>query len=186
MSQASRLRNNLAFNVAFISWGMLFATLFLGYAIYRSSANVWPPMGLTKVSLIYPGISTLIVLISSFFAYEMKKSAMANNIAKSKLNLKLTITFGLGFMISQMVLWHSMNVMGLYVSSGIFASILHAFTWIHAAHVFGALIFLFYVVWCLRKNNLDEREQTIILNAEKFWHFLGIIWLVMFFALFVF
>jgi cytochrome c oxidase subunit 3 len=186
MNQASRIRNSLAINVALISWAMLFATLFLGYAIYRSSANVWPPMGLTKISLVYPGISTLIVLISSYFAFLTRKSSLEGNLIKTKLNLNLTLFFGLGFLISQSYLWHSLNMMGLYVSSGIFASILHAFTWIHAAHVLGALIFLGYVWWVLRSEKLSEREQQIVINAEKFWHFLGIIWLVIFFALFVF
>lgn len=173
--------------VALISWGMLFATLFMGYAVYRGSTNVWPPMGFTRVSLIIPSISTVIILISSYFCYQMKVQVMKSNMLKARNNLHITLFLAGAFLLSQIFLWKGMNETGVYVSSGIYASLMHAMTWIHAAHVAAAVFFLLYLEWQFKKEILSpEKLQMKALNGEKFWHFLGIIWVLMFIILFVF
>lgn len=177
------LQNNLAMTIALVSWAMLFATLFMGYAIYRSSSNVWPPMGFNKVSLTLPIISTMAILLSSYFCYQTKLNLKLQNLVKAKANLNLTLGLGLLFMAIQTLLWNHLKSTGVYVSSGIFASIIYAFTWIHAAHVICGIAALFYLRMVLKptKNNLLQ----IGINVEKFWHFLGIIWIIMFLTLFV-
>jgi cytochrome c oxidase subunit 3 len=185
--EAKKNQHTLAMTVALISWGMLFATLFMGYAVYRSSTNVWPPMGFTRISLVIPTLSTLIILVSSFFCYRMKNDLIELKYVQSKLNLNMTIVLAVAFLMSQVFLWKGMNATGIYVSSGIYASIMHALTWIHAAHVIVAVAFLIYLRWQFAKNvNTPERLQHTTLNVEKFWHFLGIIWFLMYFILFVF
>lgn len=179
----NELQNNLAMTIALVSWAMLFATLFMGYAIYRSSANVWPPMGFSKVSLTLPTLSTLIILLSSWFCYQTKLSLKIKDLSKARLNLNYTMLLGFGFMLIQSLLWSHLKSTGVYVSSGIFASIIYAFTWIHAAHVFCGLFALIYLRMVLKptKTNLLQ----IAINVEKFWHFLGVIWILMFLTLFV-
>jgi heme/copper-type cytochrome/quinol oxidase subunit 3 len=144
-------------------------------------------MGFTRISLVIPTLSTLIILVSSFFCYRMKNDLIELKYAQSKLNLNMTIVLAVAFLMSQVFLWKGMNATGIYVSSGIYASIMHALTWIHAAHVIVAVAFLIYLRWQFAKNvNTPERLQHTTLNVEKFWHFLGIIWFLMYFILFVF
>lgn len=186
-NETKQTQHNLAMTVALISWAMLFATLFMGYAIYRSAANVWPPMGFTKISLTLPTLSTVIIVLSSYFCFQMKNESRQGNIAKAKTHLNITLVFAFMFLISQTFLWKGMNASGVYVSSGVFASILHAFTWIHAAHVAAAVLFLVYLAYQFKTlPESPERLYLKVLNAEKFWHFLGIIWILMYFILFVF
>ncbi len=178
------LQNNLAMTVTLISGAMLFTTLFMGYAIYRTSADQWPPLGVGRVSLVLPTVSTLMILVSSWFAYQVRLNVKAQSFKDAKTNLNITLGLGIGFMLVQSLLWAYLKNVGLFASSGIFASILYAFTWIHAAHVvcgLGTLVFLRLVMKPERRHIL----QTT-LNVEKFWHFLGIVWLVMYFGLFVF
>jgi cytochrome c oxidase subunit 3 len=185
--ETKKNQHTLAMTVALISWGMLFATLFMGYAVYRSSTNVWPPMGFTRVSLVIPTLSTLIILVSSFYCYRMKVDLMKLSFAQSRTNLNMTILLAVAFLFSQVFLWKGMNATGIYVSSGIYASIMHALTWIHAAHVVVAVAFLIYLRWKFFKfENSPETLQHTTQNVEKFWHFLGIIWFLMYFILFVF
>ncbi len=177
------LQSNLAMTVTLIMGAMLFTTLFMGYAIYRSASTYWPPMGFAKVALGLPTFSTFLILVSSLFCYLARVATQARKVEKARLYLHLTLILGLAFMLTQGFLWSHLKATGVYVSSGIFASILYGFTWIHAAHVILGLGTLLYLEIVL-KNTSDSTIRKVI-NVEKFWHFLGIIWLIMYFTIFV-
>ncbi len=180
----NELQNNLAMTVVLISAAMLFVTLFMGYAVYRSSADVWPPVGVAKVSLWLPFLSTIFISISSWYCYQVRLSVAKNDISAAKSQLWLTTVLGLAFMLAQSGLWFFMKSSGVFVTSGIFASVMYGFTWIHAVHVVLGLFALGYLRWVLRTPSPYILQKTI--NVEKFWHFLGVVWVVMFIGLFVF
>lgn len=179
----SELQHNLAMYVTIIMMAMLFATLFMGYAIYRTSAPMWPPMGIQKVSLWLPSISTLLIFISSWCLYKGKKLIQMNDLRNAVPHVNRTIWLGIGFMVTQSLLWSHLKNIGLYVGSGIFASILYAFTWIHAAHVVAGIFALFYLKKILKPET--KNLQVKALNVERFWYFLEVVWLIMFVTLFV-
>ena len=56
--------NSIAMVITLVSFTMLFAVFFLGYAIFRLNAQEWPPMGMNKVGLGIPSLSTLIIILS--------------------------------------------------------------------------------------------------------------------------
>jgi cytochrome c oxidase subunit 3 len=178
------LQNNLAMTVTLLSGSMLFTTLFMGYAVYRTSADVWPPMGIPRISLVVPFLSTLIIMISSWFAYQVKMSVKASNLEKAHSHLNVTMFFGFGFLVAQSYLWFHMKQTGVFVAtSGIFGSVIYGFTWIHAIHMILGLGSLFYLKVALKPGQPNLLQKAI--NVEKFWHFLGVIWIIMFLTLFV-
>jgi len=170
-------------SILLIGMSMLFATLFMGYAIYRTSAPAWPPMGIQKVSLSLPLWSTLLIFLSSFFYYFSRKGIKLGDLKKARLYLNLTILCGLGFMVTQSLLWSHLKATGLYVGSGLFASILYAFTWIHAVHVVAGIFALLYLRGVLKPTTANLEQKA--LQVEKFWYFLEVVWIIMFVTLFV-
>lgn len=180
----SELQINLATNIVIISVAMLFATLFMGYAIYRTSAAVWPPMGISRISLVLPSLSTVVLFISSFFCYRVSQNIRKVDFPNAHRNLNLTIVFGVGFLILQGLLWNQMKHTGLYVSSGIFASLNYAFTWIHFAHMVAGIVGLIYLKRVLKPETINLQTKTN--SVENFWYFLEIVWIIMFVTLFVF
>ncbi len=176
--QGEEIISSVGMIVTLISFAMLFATLMMGFAMFRFSAPVWPPAGMTKPSLIIPSLSTLLIFLSSlcYFWYE-------KNIANKK-GLDLTIFLGLGFMVVQAVFWHTLSSQGIYVSSGIFPSIIYAFTWIHAAHIVVALSLLLWLRFSGATVKVKQ-AQLRVASVGKFWHFLGIVWFIMFLTIFV-
>jgi len=77
-----------------------------------------------------------------------------------------------------------MKSTGVYVeTSGIFGSVIYGFTWIHAVHMVLGLCALLYLKIVLKPNTVNVLQKTV--NVEKFWHFLGVIWIIMFLTLFV-
>lgn len=176
--QGQQIISSVGMIVTLVSFAMLFATLMMGFAMYRLTAPVWPPAGMTKPSLILPSLSTLCIFISSLCFMKFEKDI------SDKRGLIATIALGLVFMIIQSLLWHSLKLQGIYVSSGIFPSIIYAFTWIHAAHIIAALAMLIWLYTRVRKE-VSPKTQLQAANTGKFWHFLGIVWFIMFVTIFV-
>lgn len=176
--QGQEIISSVGMIVALVSFAMLFATLMLGFAMFRLTAPVWPPAGMTKPSLILPALSTFCIFLSSLSYMWFEK-----NIANNK-GLILTIALGFGFMLLQSLLWSQLKAQGIFVSSGIFPSIIYAFTWIHAAHIVAGLGLLFWLLkFALKEINTKSRLRAS--SVGKFWHFLGIVWLIMFMTIFV-
>lgn len=183
--QHKREISSIAMTVLLISLSMLFAALFLGYLLLRFSQTQWPPQSYEVVSLLIPSISSVFILLSSG-SYEWMRSLYH---AEKRLAFMgawlLTFNLGLGFLVSQLFLWRELNATGLMASSGIFASIMHAFTWVHAAHVILALASFFYLTKLFRID-CEAKYHHWLLNVGKIWHFLAIVWLMMYLGIFVF
>jgi len=170
--------------IVLLSGAMLFATLFMGYAIYRTSAPVWPPLGIPKISLFIPFLSTLVISVSSWFAYQFKTYVKVSNFIKAHSNLNWTLLTGFGFLAMQSYFWFHLKNTGVFLgTSGIFGSVIYGYTWIHAIHMVLGLGSLTYLKIVLRPETVNVVQKAI--NVEKFWHFLGIIWIIMFLTLFV-
>lgn len=181
-----QLKSSIAMAVALVSFSMLFASLLLGYAVYRLTAESWPPMGMEPVPLTYPLISTALILLSSLTFHMFQASFFDKAIAQARKWFILTLCLGLAFMGSQVLLWRQLaNELGYVVETGIFASLIHAFTWVHAAHVVAGLIWLLWLLPVLKSDARVIDYENRVLSAGKFWHFLDFIWIIMFVTLFV-
>ena len=184
--ELKKVQSNIGMGILLISWSMLFAALFLGYFVFRFSQESWPPMGMPKVSLFWPSVSSLILLASSASYHKFQTLFFGGQKEESGLFLKVTFFLSVLFLGSQFALWHELKISGLYVSAGIFPSLLYGFTWIHAAHVVFGFIAFFILGFSLFYRNFLKMGELSVINIGRFWHFLGIVWLVMYLGLFVF
>ncbi len=176
--QGQEIISSVGMIVALVSFAMLFATLMMGFAMFRFTAPSWPPAGMARPSLLLPSLSTICIFLSSLCYIWFEK-----NISQKK-GLILTIAFGFGFMLLQSLLWSHLKAQGIFASSGIYPSIIYAFTWIHAAHIVAALGFLLWLlIFALKKIDMKARLRAS--SVGKFWHFLGIVWFIMFVTIFV-
>lgn len=180
-NDGDKIIGSVAMSVTLVSFGMLFLTLMMAFALYRFTAPVWPPAGMDKPSLLIPGISTFLIALSSYLFIKFQKNIEKGTVDKR--NLLFVLILGLGFMVSQFLFWNELKSHGIYASSGIFPSIIYSFTWIHAAHIVAGLGLLAWLYGSL--NNPDKMTPVKVANIGKFWHFLGIVWLIMFVTIFV-
>jgi len=170
---------SVAMTVTLIAFGMLFATLFLGYFLVRFNTPMWPPVEIQNMPKLLPFLSTLVMGISSFTYYRMEKSETQRG-----LYWKLTFALGVAFLVLQWILWGALKERGILVSNGNVPSMVIAFTWIHAAHIVMALITLLWLGRFVFKKK-EELSAIKLINVGKLWHFLGIIWLLMYLMMFV-
>lgn len=178
----------IAMVISLISLAMLFATLFLVYGILRMRSAVWPPMDLSLRSLVAPYISTVAIGLSSatymlfFKSFRQKSWGLARGL------WALTICFGLAFFLSQNSLWNELKNLGVYSDTGLIGSILYGFTYVHFGHVlvaFMSLLWPIFYLWGSRLNENSSRKIEVVKNIGTFWHFLGIIWALMFLSIFI-
>lgn len=172
--------------VALVSFSMLFAALMLGYAVFRITAESWPPMGMAPVPLTFPLLSTFFILLSSLTFHLFQKNFEAELKTPARRWLSLTVLLGLAFMGSQYLLWQQMiHELGYVVETGVFASLIHTFTWVHAAHIVAALLWLLFLFPAVALKSEPAVYENRVFSAGKFWHFLDLIWIIMFVSLFV-
>lgn len=180
-NDGDKIIGSVAMSVTLVSFGMLFLTLMMAFALYRFTAPVWPPAGMERPSLLIPSVSTFLIALSSYIFINFQKNIEKGS--ADKRNLLFVLILGLGFMVSQFMFWNDLKSHGIYASSGIFPSIIYSFTWIHAAHIVAGLGLLAWLYGSL--NNPDKMTAVKVSSIGKFWHFLGIVWLIMFVTIFV-
>lgn len=168
-------KNNVAMTVTLISFGMLFFTLFLGYMLVRFNSATWPPVEIQGMPKLLPFLSTLVMAISSLTYWMMEKKS-------SKALWALTLALGSLFLVLQWNLWTELKAAGILISNGMAPSMVYAFTWIHAGHIIFGLLALLWLGLHLFKGTATQMKLS---NVGTFWHFLGVVWLVMYLTLFV-
>jgi cytochrome c oxidase subunit III len=122
-------------------------------------------------------LSTSLILLSSV-TYEAARRVYARGEWRlaSRL-LLLTAVIGAAFVASQLTAWRRLIDQGAYMMENPHGSFFYLFTGLHAAHLIGGMIALFYVV--LGKN----RRRELVNVVGYYWHFLTVLWLALFILL---
>lgn len=184
-AEGKKVSNSIGMLVILVSLSMLFATLMLGYVFFRWTADVWPPMGMQRADLFFPTLSSFVIVLSSFTYHYFESLYKKGKESFQAWPVLVTVALSAVFLISQTKLWTHMNEIGLYVEGGVFPSILHGFTWIHAGHLVVAILLLFYLAFVVMINPFGKDRSETIKNIGKVWHFLGIVWVIMYLTIFV-
>lgn len=177
-NELNNFRNSVAMTVTLISFGMLFASLFLGYFLVRFNAPVWPPVEIENLPKLLPFLSTIVMGLSSVTYYRFEKNT------EKKVPWLTTVSLGILFLVLQVFLWKALAASGIFVSNGNVPSMVYAFTWLHAGHIVIALGLVLWLGFYVFKKPEALTEGKLI-NVGKFWHFLGVVWLLMYLMLFV-
>jgi len=165
-------RGSVAMTVTLVSFGMLFATFFLGYFLVRFNTAVWPPAELLFLPQSTPFFSSCVIILSSVM-YEVFKKY------DSKKYLWLSFIMGLGFVFLQIKLWSELKEVGILVANGMIPSMVYSFSWLHVAHMTLALIGL---TWVGLKS---KPSLLLVTNIGKFWHFLSVVWILIYCMFFI-
>ncbi|GAC1394744.1 MAG: cytochrome c oxidase subunit 3 [Polyangiales bacterium] len=171
--------------VALGSWAMMFSALFFVYAALRTQSPTWPPAGVPRLPASLPTVSTAVIVASSVTLQLAVAALRRGNRAMFQRLLAVTLFLGLGFLEAQWLVWGELRALGVYLSNGIYGSIVLGFTYLHALHIvvgLGALLF----VWIrARRGNYGPHDWFGVRSVAYFWHFVDAVWLVMFVTLFL-
>lgn len=165
-----------------ISESLMFGALFASYLIYRGNSGVWPPEG-TEVELLLPAINTIILISSSFVIHKGDVAVKKNDVSGLRLWYLATAAMGLIFLSGQVYEYLSL---GYGLTTNVFSNCFYIMTGFHGLHVFVGVLLILGVVWRSRRDgHYSDSKHTGVEMAEIYWHFVDIIWIILFGLLYI-
>jgi len=126
-------------------------------------------------------INTIILIFTSFIFHKAKVLSDRNEFDKAKNYLLLVGFLTFAFITGQLLVWQYYIDLGQYVSTNPANAFFYLFTALHGLHVLGGLFFWGRATTKLFTKNFNvlKIKQAIDLCAI-YWHFLLIVWFILF------
>ncbi|ODT61372.1 MULTISPECIES: cytochrome c oxidase subunit 3 [Paracoccus] len=188
-----RLGLQYGFILFVMSEAMLFASLFwnfIKHAMYPMSENsplvdgVWPPAGIETFDPWHlPFINTLILLLSGVAVTWAHHAWVHEGDRKVAIN-GLAVAVALGIIFTGMQAYeYSHAAFGL--SDTAYAAAFYIATGFHGLHVIIGTIFLAVCLLRLQRGQMTKDQHLGFEAAAWYWHFVDVIWLVLFAVIYV-
>lgn len=166
-----------------IAESMIFLGLFSAYLTFRAVSPEWPPAGTPEMELLVPGVNTIILISSSFVINRGNVAIKKNDEAGLKLWFAATAVMGIVFLAGQLFeYFHT----GFGLSDNIFTSTFYVLTGFHGLHVCFGLLLILAVLWrSLKAGHYSSESHFGPEAAEIYWHFVDVVWIVLFTILYL-
>ena len=170
---------------------MFFAGLFAAYfntrANYREVIDgklelAWPPTEFAHIlnpfSLIL--VATIVLVLSSV-TLQMAIWAIRKDDRRGFLrNMAATFILGILFLLMQAYDYSLLFGDGLTMGSGPFGTTYFTLTGFHGAHVFGGVIMLGVILYRGLTGQFSSRHHDAVEAASLYWHFVDVVWIILF------
>ena len=163
---------------------MFFGGLFTAYFSLRAAEEIWPPDGSPVPGLLLPGLFTSILVASSVTQH---RATATVDPAAARRWLALTIAMGAVFLGGQAWEWNQLSGEGLSIASSSFGTSFFTLTGAHGLHVIGGLVMLAGAWVRLGRTGPapDPASRGLLHAVTYYWHFVDVVWLVVFTALYL-
>lgn len=163
--------------------GMIFFGMFAAYLIYRAMSPVWPPEGTPARELLLPGINTVILIASSFVVHNADTAIKKNDVTGMRNWFAITAAMGAVFLVGQV---YEYTHLEFGLTTNLYASCFYVLTAFHGLHVTLGVLLMMAVLWRARVAGHYSNEHHFGIEAtEIYWHFVDVIWIVLFLLLYV-
>lgn len=162
-----------------------FFALFMVIYTGRSSSADWRPVPVPQLLW----INTIFLLLGSVALQRARSAVMRDNFAGVKINLSAGGIFTILFLLGQLFVWEQVNSSGYFLATNPANAFFYLLTGLHGLHLLGGLW-----VWARTINRIwnklgslnvaqSEGVRLSIQLCSIYWHFLFILWLVLFYLL---
>lgn len=159
------------------------------WAFYDSSlaptvelGMLWPPKGITPLSVYSVPLLNTVILLSSGITVTWSHHALINNFFnKTVFSLGLTVVLGVYFLFMQ---WLEYNEAMFSISDGVYGRTFFMATGFHGMHVIVGTTFLFYVFISVLSATVLSNHHFSFEAAAWYWHFVDVVWLILFISVY--
>ena len=182
-NQSSRIDAPLLGMFLFIiSEIMLFGAFFTAYFFVRVVADSpWPAPG-EELPKLVAGINTAILISSSFTMHWALEGARNENRAALRVGMLTTFLLGLTFLCVQI---NEYVFIGFAPADNAQGSIFYGLTGLHGAHVFVGLTLLAMATVRAFRGHFTPKEHRGIEIPGIYWHFVDVMWIVVYTVIYV-
>lgn len=161
-----------------VAESMIFLGLFAAFLIYHFTMPVWPPEGQPELELLLPTINTLILISSSFVMHKGQSAIKKDDNKGLQFWFAITAVMGAIFLVGQA---YEYSHLEFGLTSNIFASCFYVLTGFHGLHVTLGLLLILAVLWRSRDaKHYSGEEHFGVEAAELYWHFVDVVWIILF------
>lgn len=156
---------------------MLFAAFASAYIVRRSGSD-WRVVALPRLLW----LNTFVLALSSAALEAAQWHGARRQRRKSLAAFAVTIALGIAFLAGQVTAWRALVAAGVYLPTSPHSSFFYVLTGAHAAHVLAALAVLMWGAARLSTYAGAGRAldwATTMGVCRTFWHYLGVLWVVL-------
>jgi cytochrome c oxidase subunit 3 len=160
---------------------MFFGGLFAAYFTLRANAVTWPPRG-THLETAAALVATIVLIASSGTMHFAGTARARGDRLMMHRWMVLTVALGTVFFANQI---REFFVLDFGASSNSYGSMYYVMTGFHAAHVLAGLLLIVAAIAITTGAGTLERRTPAVEGVTYFWHFVDIVWILLFLTLFV-
>ncbi|MGH8979252.1 MAG: cytochrome c oxidase subunit 3 [Acidimicrobiia bacterium] len=165
-------------------FGAFIATYFLYRGRDDAVGNPGPrPRDLFNIP--FTSVTSFVLLMSSMTMVLALAAIQRGDERRLRIWLLATAFFGLLFVGGQVFEFTEFYREGLSLSSNLFGSSFFTLTGLHGAHVTAGIIWLLMLWGRSMQGHLDQSKHEAVEIAGLYWHFVDIVWIVIFTAIYL-
>ena len=165
---------------------MLFATLFTTYIVLRMGSATWP-WGWDALNVPLATLNTVILISSSVTIVMAYARAHAKDVGGFRLWMGMTIALSFAFLVVKGFEYGGEFSKGIWPSTSVFYATYFTMTGLHGIHILGGIIVNSGLL--VMSFNKEHWEHPLFLGrvegAGLYWHFVDVVWIFLFPALYL-
>jgi cytochrome c oxidase subunit 3 len=174
----------LLVTLGFVTIGVLFTATLVAYVITRSNANIWHPASSGLPAGLF--VSTALLVMVSFGMQHAVNSIAHNRHESLRRGLWFGLAFAFAFLVVQALNWvQVIHAQSVLPRPTLFAFTFYLLTGLHAAHVLGGFVPLGIVLHRAGEREYSSSRYDGVRFCVWYWHYLGVIWLVLLTVMFL-
>ncbi len=165
---------------------MLFGGLFSAYIIIRMGSTSWPH-GDEILNVPLATINTMLLIGSSVTMVMSWASLMLKSLSKFRIYMTLTILLACGFLVIKYFEYSAKFHHGYFPSTNNFFATYFTLTGLHGLHILGGIVVNLYFLLTAGKAWREHPRMFTgrIEAAGLYWHFVDLVWIFLFPALYL-
>jgi heme/copper-type cytochrome/quinol oxidase subunit 3 len=165
---------------------MLFATLFTSYIVLRMGSETWP-WGWDALNVPLATLNTVFLISSSVTIVMAYAKAYDKDKAGFQLWMALTLLLAFAFLVVKGFEYNAEFSKGIYPATSVFYAVYFTLTGLHGVHIVGGIIVNTGLLYMSTVK--EDWENPLFLGrvegAGLYWHFVDIVWIFLFPALYL-
>ena len=162
-----------------MSDAMSFAGLLCAYGAVRMSNPLWPvPSSILDIPL--TALNTFILICSSVTMVKAVAAIQRGDQKGLRWFLAATMLGGVTFLSIQAYEWTHLITHGLTAPRSLFGATFFTLTGFHGCHVFGGVVYLGCILTAAFRGRYSAARWNSVEVVGLYWHFVDLIWILVF------
>ena len=163
---------------------LLFGALISTYLVYRNRAVIGPaPVDVYDIP--FTSVSSFVLLMSSLTMVLALAAIQRGDHRRTRIWILTTALLGSIFVGGQVYEFTTFIREGMTIKTNVAASAFYVMTGFHGVHVTGGVLMLLTLYGLSLRGKLPAEKAEVVENVGLYWHFVDIVWIVIFFLVYL-